>query len=706
MKIRKFSLPAALTVFILILLYSLDQVLPFFEIKTYNTMLNYIIMQKNGKNTVIITNSMAVTLPYSHESIPTDQFTFTTHVKIMPFSSKNIRIKADDYLYSLTVDDMPVPLNQISESQRWDYNNGFTVNLGHYLTNGENKMEFIISDKNKGRYGLTVESKPCIQNPYSLIFITIILILLGFSGYFILSSFIKDKVLIWIVFAGIALHFHYFGYTDYNVRTYDILEGQTGHINYIEYVVDNLSIPKPDKGWEYHQPPLYYVTSAVFYKIGQLIKVNNIYRLLQALSLFYFIGFLLFGTLIVLRLYGNTILFYLGVLLLFFWPSGFIHAVRIGNDVLIYFLSAGGIYFLQKYYLDNDCKAFYFFLVFAFLAILTKSNAVILYGIMFLFLLAEAFKAGFDLKKFWLKKAGILFTVFFIGFMIHASGNYYYAIKEGRHDWYMAAFLNNPQQVNSGLLVGNSFGNYLYFDMKNYLTEPFTSTWQDQYGRQYFWNFFLKSSLFGEFSFEGKYIRTLAMIMSLLLLSMVITVIFGLIVYIRRWFLSGNIISNWLMMPVENKNFIKGGSKNSTLQKFKKIEANNSALWALPCCPKWAVFRRALNKEWGKINRNVNNFKHGYLEIPKKRLKNLSVMFITLLISVLLMVIFRMQISFSPLADFRYIYPAILPFISFYLFTIRQMRESGHQFLVMILFYQGIIFALSSGLFFLGMLRI
>ncbi|MGA2142927.1 MAG: hypothetical protein ABSG94_10970 [Brevinematales bacterium] len=483
MKTFKFILPA---VFILALVYISDRVQPFFEFNPYNTHLTYKSVTTNGRTLQTVTNSIQSILPYNHDSSPlADIYMFTACVKIMPLSSKDVRFIADDYLLSLAVNGKPVPLDKIPGQERYDFNNGFTINLARYLTNGENSLEMVISDRNKGRYGLNIYSIPCIQNPYSLFFSLLILILIGLSGYFFLSYFIKDRILLWIVFTGIALHVHYFGYTDYNVRTYDIFEGGTGHINYIEYIVNNLSIPAPDRGWEYHQPPLYYASSAVVYKIGELLNVNHIYKLLQALTLVYFTGFLFFGVLILRRLFGKPVIFYLGVIMLFFWPSGFIHAVRIGNDGLLYFLFSGGIYFMQKYCLDKDIKAFYLFIVFAFLAIMTKSNAVILFVVMGLFLLSEIhWKRGWNGNHETIKKIGIITGVFLTGFMIHASVNYYYALKEGRPDWYLAAFLNNPAQVNSGLYVGDRFINYLYFDLKTYLSEPFTSTWDDRFGRQ------------------------------------------------------------------------------------------------------------------------------------------------------------------------------------------------------------------------------
>jgi hypothetical protein len=57
----------------------------------------------------------------------------------------------------------------------------------------------------------------------------------------------------------------------------------------------------------------------------------------------------------------------------------------------------------------------------------------------------------------------------------------------------------NEVDVNSVVYVNNSPGNFLFFDIRSFLTNPYTSPWNDALGRQFFWNYLAKTSLFGEF---------------------------------------------------------------------------------------------------------------------------------------------------------------------------------------------------------------
>jgi hypothetical protein len=85
--------------------------------------------------------------------------------------------------------------------------------------------------------------------------------------------------------------------------------------------------------------------------------------------------------------------------------------------------------------------------------------------------------------------------------------------------------LVSVRNLNSGLNVNTSLGSFVYFDIKDYFMEPYTSTWSDKGGRQYFWNFFIKSTLFGEYavwnSNAGKVLATILNTLNLILFLLI-----------------------------------------------------------------------------------------------------------------------------------------------------------------------------------------
>jgi 4-amino-4-deoxy-L-arabinose transferase-like glycosyltransferase len=48
----------------------------------------------------------------------------------------------------------------------------------------------------------------------------------------------------------------------------------TGHIEYIVYILNTYSLPKPNQGWVTYHPPFFYILSALLYKLMSLIRLE------------------------------------------------------------------------------------------------------------------------------------------------------------------------------------------------------------------------------------------------------------------------------------------------------------------------------------------------------------------------------------------------------------------------------------------------
>ena len=82
-------------------------------------------------------------------------------------------------------------------------------------------------------------------------------------------------------------------------------------------------------------------------------------------------------------------------------------------------------------------------------------------------------------------------------------------------------------QLTDDLIVGNRAENYLRFDLPLVVHQPFTSPLDDDKGRQFFWNYLFKTSLFGEWEVDHPWARLLAVALSIALLAMCVHVLFG-----------------------------------------------------------------------------------------------------------------------------------------------------------------------------------
>lgn len=335
----------------------------------------------------------------------------------------------------------------------------------------------------------------------------------------------KDKIIIVILALSVVLRILYLIGTDYNERTYDVTEGG-GHLDYIRYLAENYKLPDPTNGWEYHQPPLYYISGAVVYKISQILNINY-HKTLQILSFFYFYIFIIFGILILRNLTKNKKLFYLSVATLAFWPSGIIHSIRIGNDTMLYSFYAACLYFVLRWFEEKNIKLLYFSVFIFSIAILIKANAIALAGIITI----SVFIAFIKKYKLPIKHIIVIysFIVFFV--LLSFAPKFYGHFKNNKNDWLVGGVLST---MNKGLFVENGLKNYIYFDINKFIRRPFTSSWEDWGGRQYFWNYLLKTSLFGEFSFNNGFSARIGLIISWTFLVILFYNIIGLILGFKK----------------------------------------------------------------------------------------------------------------------------------------------------------------------------
>jgi hypothetical protein len=222
---------------------------------------------------------------------------------------------------------------------------------------------------------------------------------------------------------------------------------------------------------------------------------------------------------------------WLSGLLLALWPAGVLHSVRLGNDPLLYFFFAAAIYGVSAWFVRGGRKNFWLATWFIIAAMLTKMNGALLlplFGFLIVWksLLGEVHFTKGNLMAFGL--AGLL-SVGALGFVLYPG----WALQEsGQRE---KLYVDNIDHVSSKLRVGDRLENFVWFDLKTFVTEPFTSPWDDRYGRQYFLNYQGKTGLFGEWSYSGEWAHNVAVGISVLAL-----------------FLAGVVIMAFCRMPKED----------------------------------------------------------------------------------------------------------------------------------------------------------
>jgi hypothetical protein len=466
---------------------------------------------------ILITNENtdSESLPLStHKIKENSNFSISFNLNVKNSKEAVYKFYPDDCILGIKVNGKNFPEERIKNA--CDYHNGTILNFSEFAESGTNRIEFQMKN-NGGPGGMRIDY---IYNGFSSLGFKQILfsVLLLIATALILKKFKFGMFATLLVLLGICVRLIYFSYTGPTERVYDM---DYGHLVYINMIIKNEQIPKTDECWSCNHPPLYYLIGAGIK--GFFDNVNPFYslRFLQQISMLFSFVSLAFGISLLYRLFHGGRFALLSGLLFAIWPGFVITAPRIGNDVPFYFGALMCMLFTQMWW--NRHKNIHLLLAFlgAAIAVMFKSTGFVILGVLLLVYICGHF-------RFWkLPRLKIIAGIFIIVVLSALASQHRLISDFFRNE---TPTLVSVRNLNSGLNVKTSFGSFLYFDMKDYLMEPYTSTWDDRGGRQYFWNFFVKSTLFGEYDvWNADAGKILASILNVLNLLFFLLILWGII---------------------------------------------------------------------------------------------------------------------------------------------------------------------------------
>lgn len=428
----------------------------------------------------------------------------------------DLNIIPDDCAESIVINGNEISLSDYSE--KCNFQKGFWLTDSILSPNRVgDRTVYSVDLKNKGgNAGINVFSKV-----HSCLLSLMKIMIAVFSGLITVSlarRFKWNAFLLLFVFLGVLLRFAMFYALPYTRFTQDV----DGHLAYIQYITDNHTIPETDKCWTCYHPPVYYTSAVPSLLISTALGFNSTSGI-QAFSLLLSIVLLLGGIALLKEVVAGKPLM-LATALWTVWPTLLLVAPRIGNDQMFYALHVLSLLAGFKYIKNGTGSNLIFAVVCTALAIWTKSTGLVSLTLAVIIAIAGYFnnRSQDPLKRFEVhvpSKTEIiswaLLLLVFVGLLIEKI------VGEGD-------LISNATSLHSRLIVGNEAKNFLYFDLKTFLTEPYTSAWTDGLGREYFFNYALKSSLFGEFKLvETAVGKTLATLLSITLLGMIAFAIRG-----------------------------------------------------------------------------------------------------------------------------------------------------------------------------------
>jgi len=428
-------------------------------------------------------NTENIKLPYSFNGENSEEFTVSFNLFVKNKSFAKFNIIPDDCIQEILINGEKFPLDGINGL--CDYSNGAYFDFSKYVQKGLNSFEIRVLN-NGGPGGLQIQTPYNGFKSLSLMHYVFTLFLL-LSIALILRKFKFKFIAISIILLGIIVRLIIYTYMGPMQSPYDV----EAHFEYIQIFAEEKRVPKNNECWECHQPPPYYIASAVVKNIVDRYDPTLTGRVLQQVQLLFSFGCVIFGVALILNLFGNSRYAYLASIVSVFWTGFALTGPRINNDIEFYFGALFCMLFAQRYWLAHKNSDMFLASLGASIAFASKSTGfVILAAWVVIYILCTIRSLKIGSLRTLLASA---FTVLlFIGISNHRT---IIDIFEGKKIGLVGGGNEIQKSLNGALRVNNTAGNYLYFDLKDYLLVPYTSAWVDEGGRQYFWNYLIKSSL-------------------------------------------------------------------------------------------------------------------------------------------------------------------------------------------------------------------
>ena len=279
---------------------------------------------------------------------------------------------------------------------------------------------------------------------------------------------------------GVLLRCLYAASTPYFVRAWD----WDGHLRYITHVVEHWTVPPAASGWETYQPPLYYFAAAAWAKAWPTTEPST--GALQVLSVLLSVGAMFAGFWIARLLFPETSrrerLIFAWVVAVF--PGLVFFGSRLSNDTLLTAISLVCVALLILWWRLPSMKRWCALCVVLGLGVLTKMSIV---PLLLTAAVCLVLHPGMDARR----KTVIALTG---AAVLVAVAGWLFVLRYAIEHRTMMVFV----QTGDAMKADNTARNLLMFNPYWVLRRPFNWNWNDDYRRQIFWEYLLKSSFVGE----------------------------------------------------------------------------------------------------------------------------------------------------------------------------------------------------------------
>lgn len=317
-------------------------------------------------------------------------------------------------------------------------------------------------------------------------------------------------LLLGLFLIGVLIRVLYMNATPYSVREHDVWS----HIDYIRFVAEHWSLPDPHASSQFYHPPLYYFLSAAIYA---LMTVNSASHEQALVAVAFFSLFLSVVTFAII-LWTGWMLFHrreqglsltLFGLLAAVLPGIVFFSSRINNDALAQLFVFGSFAVFLHWWHHPRIRIWMILSIMMGLGLLVKGTVLLLPVIICTCLL---FHHSLTLRR-------KLTHIAILAFFLIAVAGWFHIPRALTEHGSRAALVGNVGVLTN--VVDNAPVHLLTINPVQVIRHPFNNPFDDAYRRQYFWEYLLRSTFFGEFDFGTPYVVIAQLILLSAMLSFV-----------------------------------------------------------------------------------------------------------------------------------------------------------------------------------------
>ncbi len=323
---------------------------------------------------------------------------------------------------------------------------------------------------------------------------------------------------------GAALIGQYVHVTPFETRTHD----PGSHVAYLQWMERRHGIPLDTDCWECAQPAGYYLlaegvlraTHAAMPERG--MPDGRTERILQRLAGALALGTLAFWLLavrVVLRTpYERT----LASALCTFWPTLPIEGAKFGNDPLLYLLAGACVWLLLRWRRSGSAASLVAAAGVAGLSVHAKISGFVVVAVFVASLAGAVVRAPAGERR-WPRGGALALAGLAAPLALWA-----FVLARYKH------WTTHPDFSSTGhKAMDNTWGDFLWVHVRSFAEDPWVHFGKSD-ARDEFWNYLLRSSLFGEYSSGRDAMRVVASLLAAAAAALLLLVAAGLVVSVVR----------------------------------------------------------------------------------------------------------------------------------------------------------------------------